>query len=299
MQTLERIHKSPAQPLLENAADCHMHVFGPFDRFPLAPERAYNVDEAPLEAHERMQCMVGLERTVLVQASGCGTDNRALLSALARLGRRGRAVAVVDLQTPLHELERLHAAGVRGARLNLYTLGSRYGSDPAQLIEQFARMLAPLQWHLQLLIEAPTVATLELVLARSPVDIVLDHMGLPEAGQGVVQAGFQALLRLLGSGRVWAKLSGADRVTRQSGQLRDAIPFMQALAAAAPDRLVWGSDWPNTGFHSRQQVADGDILPHRELDAGELLDLLAEAVPDAGLRRGILTRNPEQLYGFD
>jgi len=299
MQTLERIHKSPAQPLPENAADCHMHVFGPFDRFPLAPERAYNVDEAPLEAHERMKRQVGLERTVLVQASGCGTDNRALLSALARLGRRGRAVAVVDLQTPLHALERLHAAGVRGARLNLYTLGSRYGSDPVQLIEQFARMLAPLQWHLQLLIESTAVATLEPVLARSPVDIVLDHMGLPEAGQGLVQAGFQALLRLLGSGRVWAKLSGADRVTQQSGQLRDAIPFMQALAAAAPDRLVWGSDWPNTGFHSRQQVADGDILPHRELDAGELLDVLAEAIPDAELRRGILTRNPEQLYGFD
>ncbi len=299
MQILERIHKSPAQPLPENAADCHMHVFGPFDRFPLAPERAYNVDEAPLEAHERMKSQVGLERTVLVQASGCGTDNRALLSALARLGRRGRAVAVVDLQTPLHELERLHAAGVRGARLNLYTLGSRYGSDPAQLIEQFARRLAPLQWHLQLLIESAAVAALEPVLARSPVDIVLDHMGLPEAGQGVVQAGFQALLRLVGSGRVWAKLSGADRVTRQSGQLRDAIPFMQALAAAAPDRLVWGSDWPNTGFHSRQQVADGAILPHRELDAGELLDLLAEAVPDAGLRHAILTRNPEHLYGFE
>lgn len=299
MQTLERIHKLPAQPLPENAADCHMHVFGPFDRFPLAPERAYNVNEAPLEAHERMQRQVGLERTVLVQASGCGTDNRALLSALARLGRRGRAVAVVDLQTPVSEFERLHEAGVRGARLNLYTLGSRYAGDTVQLIEQFARMLAPLKWHLQLLIESAAVATLEPVLARSPVDIVLDHMGLPEAEQGVGQAGFQALLRLLGSGRIWAKLSGADRVTRHSGRLRDAIPFMQALVAAAPDRLVWGSDWPNTGFHSRQQVADGDILPHRELDAGELLDLLAEAVPDAELRRGILTRNSERLYGFD
>jgi predicted TIM-barrel fold metal-dependent hydrolase len=299
MQTPERIHKSPAQPLPENAADCHMHVFGPFDRFPLAPERAYNVNEAPLEAHQRMQRQVGLARTVLVQPSGYGTDNRCLLSALGRLGRCGRAVAVVDLQTPLRELGRLHAAGVRGARLNLYTLGNRSAGDTAQLIDAFARMLAPLKWHLQLLIEAPAIATLEPVLARSPADIVLDHMGLPEAGQGVGQPSFQSLLRLLRSGRIWAKLSGADRVTRHGGRLRDAIPFMRALAAAAPDRLVWGSDWPNTGFHSRQQVAGGDILPHRELDAGELLDLLAEAVPDTDLRCGILTRNPERLYGFD
>lgn len=299
MQTLARVHNRPSAPLPPNAADCHMHVFGPFDRFPLAAERSYNVPEAPLAAHERMKRRVGLERTVLVQASGHGLDNRAMLAALAQLGPRGRAVAVVAPDASRAELERLHAAGVRGARLNLYSLAGRYSDDPAQLIARFAKTLAPVGWHLQLLIDAPTLATLEPVLARTTVDIVIDHMGLPDAREGLDQPGFQAMLRLVRTGRVWAKLCGADRVARYTGRLRDAIPFMRALADAASDRLVWGSDWPNIGFHSRQQVADDHVLPHRELDAGELLDALIEAVPDAREREEVLVDNPARLYGFD
>jgi len=132
-----------SQPLPEHAADCHMHVFGPFDRFPLAAERAYNVAEAPLEAHERIKAELGIERTVLVQASGYGFDNRAMLAALAKLGARGRAVAVLALETSREELEKLHAAGVRGLRLNLITLPSRHAGDPAQLIGRYERLLAP------------------------------------------------------------------------------------------------------------------------------------------------------------
>jgi len=128
MQTLGRSHRSPSEPLPAPAADCHMHVFGPYDRFPLGAERAYNVPEAPLGAHERMKAAVGLERTVLVQASGHGTDNRAMLAALAELGPRGRGVAVVAPQTPLAELQRMHKAGVRGVRLNLYTFAARHPS---------------------------------------------------------------------------------------------------------------------------------------------------------------------------
>ncbi|MDH4189207.1 MAG: amidohydrolase family protein [Betaproteobacteria bacterium] len=298
MQTFTRIHNPPSQALPANATDCHMHVFGPFDRFPLAAERSYTVPEAPLDAHERMKCQVGLERTVFVQASGHGLDNRALLAALAQLGSRARAVAVVAPDASRAELERLHAAGVRGARLNLYSLAGRYADDPAQLVAQFAKTLAPLAWHLQLLIDAPTMVALEPVLARSPIDIVIDHMGLPDARDGIEQSGFQVMRRLLRGGRAWAKLAGADRITRHTGRLRDAIPFMQALADAALDRLVWGSDWPNIGFHSSQQVADDHLLAHRELDAGELLELLIEALPDARHREIVLARNPATLYGF-
>ena len=298
MQTLDRVHNPPSKRLPPRSADCHMHVFGPFDRFPLAAERAYNVDEAPLAAHEHMKRQVGLERTVLVQASGHGLDNRAMLAALAELGAGGRAVAVVAPDAPRAELEALHAAGVRGARLNLHSLAGRYADAPAPLIARFARTLGPLGWHLQLFTDAPTLAGLEPVLAHAPIDIVIDHMGLPDAREGVDQPGFQAMRRLLRTGRVWSKLAGADRVTRYTGRLRDAIPFMQALVDAAPERLVWGSDWPNIGFHSRQQIADDHVLPHRELDAGELLDLLIEAVPDAREREEILAGNPERLYGF-
>jgi predicted TIM-barrel fold metal-dependent hydrolase len=127
---------------------------------------------------------------------------------------------------------------------------------------------------------------------------VIDHMGLPDAAAGIEQPGFQAVLRLLAANHVWVKLAGADRITRSSGRLRDAIPFIRALAAVAPERLVWGSDWPHLGFHSRQQVQGDAVLPYREVDAGELLDVLIEAVPDAEARRAILADNPARLYGL-
>jgi predicted TIM-barrel fold metal-dependent hydrolase len=276
-----------------------MHVLGPFARYPLATERAYTVPEAPLEKHEEMKRAVGLERTVLVQASGHGDDNRAMLAALAQLGARGRAVAVADSRTSARSLERIHRAGVRGLRLNLVTLGSRYKEDRAQLVADYERLLAPLGWHLQIYADAATLQSVEPVLRNCAVPVVIDHMGLPDAAEGIEQPGFQCVLRLLAGKHVWVKLAGADRVTRTSGRLQDAIPYVRALAAVAPDRLVWGSDWPHIGFHSRTQVHDDAILPYREVDVGRLLDVLAEAVPDAGTRRAILAENPAGLYGFD
>ena len=284
--------------LPEHAADCHMHVFGPFERYPLAPERAYNVAEAPLEAHERMKRRVGLERTVLVQASGYGFDNRAMLAALETLGPRGRAVAVLDSMKSERELQPLHAVGVRGVRLNLVTLASRHPGDRARTIADYERMLAPLGWHLQLYADAATLQELEPALARSSASIVIDHMGLPDAAAGIGQPGFQAVLRLAGAAHVWVKLAGADRIARARGRLRDAIPFMRALAAVAPERLVWGSDWPHIGFHAGKQVHGDALLPFRDVDVAHLLELLAEAVPESATRRAILADNPARLYDF-
>ncbi len=275
-----------------------MHVFGPFDRYPLAAERAYTVEEAPLEAHERMKRQVGLERTVLVQASGHGMDNRAMLGALEELGPRGRAVAVVPLDISRRELERMNSAGVRGVRLNLVTLASRHGGAPETLLGRYAERIAPLGWHVQLFVAPLMLLALQRAIEQCAVPVVIDHMGLPDAANGVQQPAFQALLELMGRSHVWAKLVGADRITRSSGRLRDAAPFMRALADAAPTRVVWGSDWPNLGFHAGTQVRGEALLPHRELDAGELLDLLGEAVPDPLLQRQILSENPARLYGF-
>jgi predicted TIM-barrel fold metal-dependent hydrolase len=275
-----------------------MHVFGPFDRYPLAAERAYNVPEAPLEAHERMKRRLGLERTVLVQASGHGFDNRAMLAALAKLGTRGRGVAVLTPGSSLEEIQTLHAAGVRGLRLNLVTLSARHAGDRAQLIADYARLLAPLGWHLQVFADAATLVSIKKPLLGCSVPVVIDHMGLPDAAEGIGQPGFQAVLQLLAAAHVWVKLAGADRITRASGRLRDAIPFMRALAAVAPERLVWGSDWPHIGFHADRQAEAGTLLPFRKLDAGNLLGILDEAVPDAETRRAILVDNPARLYGF-
>ena len=285
--------------MLPHAADCHMHVFGPFDRFPLAAERAYNVPEAPLEAHERMKRRLGLERTVLVQASGHGFDNRAMLAALGKLGARGRGVAVLPPGTSPEEMQSMHVAGVRGLRLNLVTLSARHSGDRTQLIADYARLLAPLGWHLQVFADAATLVSIKDPLLDCGVPVVIDHMGLPAAAEGIGQPGFQAVLQLLAAGHVWVKLAGADRITRASGRLRDAVPFMQALAAVAPQRLVWGSDWPHIGFHADRQAEAGTILPFRKLDAGDLLEILSEAVPDAVTRRAILVGNPARLYDFE
>lgn len=271
-------------------------MLGPFDRYPLAADRAYNVPEATLDEHERMKRRVGLERTVLVQASGHGNDNRAMLAALAELGERGRGVAVVGPQESSSGLEKLNRAGVRGLRFNLVTMRSRYSDDPAKLVGDYERLCTPLGWHLQVFADGATLLALEPVLARCRVNVVIDHMGLPDASAGVAQPGFQALLRLMRQEHMWAKLAGADRITRASGRLRDAIPFIQALAAVAPQRLVWGSDWPHIGFHSGRQVRGDAVLPYRKVDVSALLDVLFEAVPDAAARRAILSDNPARLY---
>jgi predicted TIM-barrel fold metal-dependent hydrolase len=289
-----------SSPVYDNGmlSDCHMHVLGPFARYPLAAERAYNVAEAPLAAYQLMKRKLGVERTVLVQASGHGFDNRAMLAALAQLGARGRAVAVLPLGIGSAELQSLHAAGVRGVRLNLLTLASRHAGEPGELVAKYARMLAPLGWHLQLFAGGATLRSLEPALARCKVDVVVDHMGLPDAAAGTEQAAFQCLLRLLKTGHVWVKLAGADRITRASGRLRDAVPFMQALAAAAPQRLVWGSDWPHIGFHPGAQVQGDALLPYRKVDVADLLQVLAEAVPERQKRDAILAGNAARLYGW-
>jgi predicted TIM-barrel fold metal-dependent hydrolase len=245
-----------------------------------------------------MQRRVGLNRTVLVQASGYGEDNRAMLDALARLGARARGVAVVRSDLPQAELEALHAAGVRGVRFNLATLPSRYPGDRIQLIDAYARSLAPLGWHLQVFADAATLTALEPVLARCTVNVVIDHMGLPDAAAGIEQGGFQAVLRLLKNAHVWVKLAGADRITRSSGRLRDAIPFMRALARVASERLVWGTDWPHLGFHSRTQVHGDGVLPYRDVDEAELLAVLTEALGNEETLRAVLVDNPARLYGF-
>lgn len=276
-----------------------MHVFGPFAQFPLTTERAYTVEEASLAQHEAMKRAVGLERTVFVQASGHGTDNGAMLAAVKSLGVNARAVCVVDADTPAARMEALHAGGVRGLRLNLQTMGGRYAGDAAAWLRKFISLVSSLNWHLQVFCGPQVLAGLEPAIRETPCIIVVDHMGLPDASAGVGQPGFQALLRLLKSKNLWVKLAGADRITRSTGRLRDAVPFMRALVEAAPDRLVWGSDWPNIGWHQGKPVHEDSILLYRQLDAGELLDVLIEAVPDAGARRAILSDNPARLYQFE
>jgi predicted TIM-barrel fold metal-dependent hydrolase len=225
---------------------------------------------------------IGCERGVLVQVSVHGTDNRLLVSALRESPERLRGIAVVTPDVSDRELRALAEAGVRGLRLNVLFGGGVL----LDALEALALRIALLGWHLQLLIDARDLPAIGPRLERLPVEVVIDHMGHIPVDAGTDHPGFRWMQRLLASGRAWVKLSGAYRISRAGAPFDDTIPFARALVATAPDRCLWGSDWPH--------VAVTGPMPN----TGDLLSLLARWVPDEALRTRILVDNPARLYGF-
>lgn len=274
---------SPEVKSPPRACDCHFHIFGPFARFPLDPGRSYDPPKAGVEAYQHVADRLGIERMVVVQPSPYGTDNRATLEAVRRFGpERARAVAVIDDSANAATLRTLHEGGVRGVRFNLV---SGNGTPEAQL-EALARRIAPLGWHVQVYAEGEKLTELAPLLARLPVEVVIDHIGGVRAALGTAHPQFQVLLRLLDSGRAWVKLCGY-RASSAGYPWDDVAPNIQALAKAAPERCVWGSDWPHV-----------HMPPGPQPDPRALLDQFLAWVPDAQARQRILVENPAQLYGF-
>jgi predicted TIM-barrel fold metal-dependent hydrolase len=279
----------PKIPLPSGACDTHAHVFGPAAQFPYADDRSYTPPDAPLAKYLGMLDTLGFARGVLVQGSAHGRDNGAMLDALARYPGRLRGVAVADEAVPEAELRRWHDNGVRGLRFNHFFKDGQLHYRGGVTLES-AKALAPLMrelgWHLQLWIDVKDLDDTLPALNALGLPVVIDHMGRTEASAGASSAGFRSLLRLLGDGGCWVKLSGAHRISRQAPDYPDARPFLEALVRTNPERLVWGTDWP----HPRMDAA----MP----DAGHLLDLFQDWVSDADIRRRILVENPARLYGF-
>jgi len=261
-----------------NAADCHHHIYD--SRFPEDPKAVLHPPEALVEDYRALQKRLGTSRSVIVQPSTYGTDNRCTLAALAALGRSARAVAVVNDTVTDAELKRLDGLGVRGIRFNL----SQAGATTPEMIEPLAKRVAHLGWHLQ--INAPADRILELMpaLERVPTPLVFDHLAhIP----GPDHALFAKVRALLDKNRAWIKLSGAyidSKVGEPTYSDRSAIA--RAFVSAAPERLVWGSDWPHP--------TEPSVKP----DDAVLFDLLEEWAPDDRVRRRILVENPQRLYGF-
>ena len=284
--------REPRRPILRtpaNACDTHCHVFGPATRFPYAADRSYTPPDAPLEKYLAMLDTLGCARGALVQGSAHGHDNSAMLDALEREPKRLRGVAVADADTPAAELRRWHALGVRGLRFNHYFRGGQLhyrGGVPLDAANALGAVMRELGWHLQLWIDVRDLPDTLPTLKEIGLPVVIDHMGRTEATLGTSAPGFQALLRLLGAGGCWVKMSGAHRISHKPPDYPDARPFHEALVAANPEQLVWGSDWP----HPRME----DEMPN----AGHLLDLFNEWTPDEAIRRRILVDNPARLYDF-
>jgi 2-pyrone-4,6-dicarboxylate lactonase len=289
VRTIPPPHPDPHPPTAfrppPGACDAHCHVFGPADRFPFAPGRRYTPPDAGVEDLARLHARLGLDRAVIVQASCHGTDHAALLDALRRGAGRYAGVAMIDEATTDDELDELHAAGVRGTRMNFVAhLG---GAPTADAVERIVARAAERDWHVVLHLDAADLARYAPLLALLPCPYVIDHMGRIDATAGLDQEPFRALLALLHRGdRCWVKLSGAERLTAAGPPpYDDVVPFAQALIAAAPDRVLWGTDWPHPNVRH---------MP----DDGDLVDLLAAFAPDEDVRHRILVDNPARLYDF-
>ncbi len=278
-------HPSPSKPktaLPAGACDAHCHVFGPAARFPFAPERTYTPVDAPKETLFALHSLLGIERSVLVQASCHGTDNAAMLDAIAVSNGRYRGVAMVKADITQDELKRLHEGGVRGVRFNFVThLGKDADMDA---VRRIAEKIAPLGWHAVVHFDANRLETLAPQLKALPVTMVIDHMGRVDASQGTDQPAFQMLLELMRDERFWVKVCGAERISRAGPPFSDAVPFARMLVERFSDRVLWGTDWPHPNIKKN--------MP----DDGALVDLLPQIAPDPANMHRLLVDNPTRLY---
>ncbi|WP_260986399.1 amidohydrolase family protein [Bordetella genomosp. 13] len=284
-------------PVPDGACDCHVHVFGPAARYPFDAARTYTPGDAPLAALRALHRGLGVARTVIVQPSPYGTDNRCLLDALAELDGAGRGVAVIGAETTDAELRAMHEAGVRGVRINLETAGEHDPGTAWKRIDAAARRVAPLGWHVQTYAGLDTLAALAGRLADLPVPLVVDHFGRAQAAQGIAQPGFDALRAALRAGQIYVKLSAPYRVSRQA-DYADAAPIARALIDANPERVLWGTDWPHPGSAAGVALSRDGVTPFRAEDNARALARCLQWAGTAERARLLLADNPARLYGF-
>lgn len=271
--------KAPA-----NAADCHMHIYDPA-RFALVPSPRVAPANAALPQYRLLQKRIGTTRVVIVTPRNYATQNEATVTAIREIGPNARGVAVLHPDVTDAELNRLDAAGIRGIRFSLGDPASAVVT--ADMIEPLAKRIAPRNWHIQFNMGGDQVVALSDVLRRLPVQLVFDHLGSPPLPAGVSHPSHQVIRRLLDANRAWVKLSGAYLNSRIGPPYPEATAIAQDFVRAAPEQLVWGSDWPHP-------TSPGPEKP----DDAMLFDLLVDWAPGDATRHKILVENPERLYGF-
>jgi predicted TIM-barrel fold metal-dependent hydrolase len=283
--------RPPRWTLPAGACDAQFHVFGPPDIFPYADTRRYTPPAAPVEHYLNVMSITGLSRAVVVQPTAHGFDNRATVDAIERSNGAMLGIAMIDGSVSDRELDALTDAGVRGARFSL--MGDREGS-PEDVAAQLPRMQKR-DWLLDLHVDPDDFLEHERFIRDLPGVILIDHLARVNPTGGLDQPAFQLLLDLLKDDRFWVKICSLDKLSavpkahvEEGLPFMDMVPFAQALVAAAPDRVVWGSDWPH----------GNTFTPGRTPNEGDLLDLLAVIAPDEVTRKRILVDNPTRLFGF-
>jgi 2-pyrone-4,6-dicarboxylate lactonase len=275
-----------------NSCDTHFHVFGPPEQFPFLSTHEYTPPAAPLEHYRKMIDIIGIGRAVVVQPSVHGLDNSATLDAIKNSGGKFRGVGRIDDQTPKNELKRLHEGGIRGVRFNL--LDRPRGNVKLDVLDRCVEYVAGLGWSVDLHIDMKNLIAQEQRIRKMATPVVIDHIARVKPNEGLSQPGFQLLVELAKLEHVWIKVSGADKIcntrvhTYFGLPFVEVIPYARAVIAAAPERVLWGTDWPHSN----------NFAPGHTPNDGDLIDLLAEFAPDEATRRRILVDNPAALYGF-
>ncbi len=278
-------HPNPKKPdfiVPAGAVDAHCHVFGPAAAFPYAAERKYTPVDAPKEKLFALRDHLGFSKNVIVQASCHGRDNSALLDALRHSNNQARGVAVVSPDITDNELSDMHDAGVRGVRFNF--LKRLVDPAPKPVYTRMAERVAKLGWHVVVYFEEADREELVPFLKSLPTEVVIDHMGRPEIAAGVDNSNFRAFLSLMDDEKFWVKVGCTERLTLTGPPYDDVAPFAQALVERAPDRVLWGTDWPHPNMKSH--------LP----DDGLLVDRIAKIATTEALQNKLLVENPNLLY---
>jgi 2-pyrone-4,6-dicarboxylate lactonase len=283
--------RAPTSTVPKGACDTHAHIFGPPDIFPYADKRRYTPPAAPIEHYRNMQKITGLSRAVFVTPTAHGYDNRVILDAIAKLGDSARGIANVEASFDAKSLRALADGGIRGARFHL--MKDRPGSEDH--LRENVPLLQSLGWILDLHVDPVDLIEHEKFIRALPLVTIIDHMARVRGGDGLDQPAFRLLLDLLKDDRYWVKLCSFDKISsapnaRPDGKLPflDMVPFARAVIDTAPDRVIWGTDWPH----------GNTFTPGRTPNEGDLLDLLAVIAPDEAMRHRILVANPARLFGF-
>ena len=273
--------EKPSFRLPEGAIDCHMHIYD--DRFPSAPGTTLRPPNATVEQYRSVQERLGVHRNVVVTPSTYGTDNRCTLDALKRFGANARGVAVIDTSVTDAQLSAMNAAGIRAIRFNL----SYPGATTVDMLAPLASRIAPLGWHIELVVQGAKLPALEGALSGLPCPLVIDHIAhVPQPG-GLESDAMRTARRLVERGNTWITLSGPYVDTKSGAPAyADVEPVAKAFIEMAPERMLWGTDWPHPTEKSSKP------------DDARLLDVIAGWIARPEWQQMIFVSNPAKLYGF-
>ncbi len=279
----------PTKPKLglpADSCDSHCHLFGPRSKFPPARESPSENPAATIEALKRAHGILGIERAVLVQTPAHGTDNTIILDAISAGNGRYRGVGRADQTVTDAQLHALHDGGIRGLRFEFL---KHFDAPPGPaVIQRIAERVRSMGWHLVFLLDGHQLLEMEQLLRSLPVPIIIDHLARIDIGNGIEHQEFRLLVDLLEEGKAWTKITAFGRLSKAGFPYGDVIPFAARAVEKAPNRILWGTDWPHPG-------PAGGPPP----DDGPLVDLLPDIVPDQDRLKKILVDNPAVLYGFD